>query len=732
MNANDTVLSAGTPHTDNGKAAHPSSPFLRSNKIEARHQERLAIVYVRQSDPQQVLKHRESTDLQYQLVRLAVDLGWPRERIEVFDEDQGISGRHAEGRHDFQRLLAEVSLEHVGVILGREMSRLARSCKDWYQLLELCALFGTVLVDIDGVYDPANFNDRLLLGLKGTMSEAELHIMQGRLNAGRLNKARRGELFNHAPIGYLRDARGDLLMDADEQAQAVVRLVLDKFEQLGSLNALLQYLVQQDIRLPVRPHFGVNRGQLEWHRPNRQTLRNILHNPIYAGAYCHGRRAVDPRRQVPGRRWTGRTVVAPEKCQVLIKDRLPAYISWEQYQSNVQRLQDNHARAGCRGAAREGVALLGGLLVCGRCGRRMLVSYPGKRTRVRYSCQRQHIDYGEPLCQSLAGERLDAFIGQQVLSALEPAALELSLQAATELERERERLHQHWQQRLERARYEVERAARQYQAVEPENRLVARELEKRWEQALLEQRRSEEEYDRFQREQPQRLTTSERGAIEQLATDIPALWQASSTTPADRQTIVRYLIERVRVDVQEESEGVDVTIDWLGGFVSRHEQTRAVARYEQLRDFRPLLERINELKEAGSSSKQIAAQLNADGFRPPKRRATYNAAMVRQLLSRHFRKAARSAAKMNERLAESEWWLNDLASQLDMPSITLHHWLRRGWVHARKLAGPRARWVLWADADEIHRLSQLRQTKQGWSDQPYPPELTTPKDRKNT
>jgi DNA-binding transcriptional MerR regulator len=195
---------------------------------------------------------------------------------------------------------------------------------------------------------------------------------------------------------------------------------------------------------------------------------------------------------------------------------------------------------------------------------------------------------------------------------------------------------------------------------------------------------------------------------------------------------VRYLIERVRVDVQEESEGVDVTIDWLGGFVSRHEQTRAVARYEQLRDFRPLLERINELKEAGSSSKQIAAQLNADGFRPPKRRATYNAAMVRQLLSRHFRKAARSAAKMNERLAESEWWLNDLASQLDMPSITLHHWLRRGWVHARKLAGPRARWVLWADADEIHRLSQLRQTKQGWSDQPYPPELTTPKDRKNT
>ena len=268
-----------TPLRDaNDATPAPYSPItFGSDKIQGRHQQRLALVYVRQSDPQQVQRHRESADLQYKLVGLAVQLGWPRERVEVIDEDQGITARWAEGRNGFQRLLAEVGLDHVGIILGREMSRLARSCKDWYQLLELCALFGTVLADQDGVYDPANFNDRLLLGLKGTMSEAELHIMQGRLGAGRMNKARRGALFNHAATGYVRLPSGEMVLDADEQVQAVVRLVLDKFDELGSVNGLLGYLVKHDIRMPIRPHSGANRGQLEWRRPNRQTLRNLLH-----------------------------------------------------------------------------------------------------------------------------------------------------------------------------------------------------------------------------------------------------------------------------------------------------------------------------------------------------------------------------------------------------------------------------------------------------------------------
>jgi hypothetical protein len=253
----------------------------------------------------------------------------------------------------------------------------------------------------------------------------------------------------------------------------------------------------------------VNRGQLEWRRPNRPTLQNILHHPIYAGAYSYGRRAVDPRRKIPGRPTTGRTVVPASECAVLLKDRLPAYITWERYEANLQKLMENQARAASLGAAREGPSLLGGILKCGKCGCRMLVGYQGKEGAPRYTCMRRKVDYGEPLCQSLAGKHLDALVSQQVLAALEPAALELSLQAAEDTETERARLHRHWKQRLERARYDAERAARQYQAVEPENRLVARELESRWEQALIKQRQTEEDYARFESQQPSRLSKEE-------------------------------------------------------------------------------------------------------------------------------------------------------------------------------------------------------------------------------
>ena len=697
-----------------------------SSKIEHRHLEQLAFVYVRQSDPQQVRRHRESTDLQYQLVQLAIQLGWSQDRIEVIDEDLGITAKHIEGRAGFQRLMTEIGLDHAGIIIGIEMSRLARSCKDWYQLLELCALFGTVLADPDGVYDPGNYNDRLLLGLKGTMSEAELHIMNGRLAAGRMNKARRGELFNHAPIGYLRTLSGEMVLDPDEQVQSVVRMIFDKFEELESLNALLQYLVRNTILLGFRPHYGVNRGQLEWRRPNRPTLQNILHHPIYAGAYSYGRRAVDPRRKIPGRPSTGRTVVAASDCAVLLKDRLPAYITWERYEANLQKLMENQARAASLGAPREGPSLLGGILKCGRCGCRMVVGYQGKDPR--YTCMRRKVDYGESICQSLAGKHLDALVSQQVLAALEPAALELSLKAAADTETERARLHRHWKQQLERVRYDTERAARQYQSVEPENRLVARELESQWEQALIKQRQTEEDYARFESQQPSRLSKEESQSIRKLSTDIPAIWHASTTSPKDQQAILRHLIDCVTVVVQGESEHVDVTIHWSGGFKSQHEQTRPVARYDQLMDYDRLVARILELRKDGKTSGEIASMLNQEGFKPPKRRSTYNATMVRQLLSRNL--PTREQAKTAENiipLNSDEWLLTDLAHELQMPTTTLHSWLRRGWVEARKLDDQRGHWVLWADVDEIARLRQLRTTKQGWPDRPYPESLTKPK-----
>jgi DNA invertase Pin-like site-specific DNA recombinase len=699
-----------------------------TNKIQPHHRERLAMVYVRQSSPHQVLEHRESAALQYNLRCRAIEWGWARERVVVIDEDQGHTATTAEGRLGFQRLLAEVGLDHVGVVLGIEMSRLARSCKDWYHLLELCALFGTLLADQDGLYDPRNYNDRLLLGLKGTLSEAELHILHQRMEQGRLNKARRGELFNHPPIGYVRGAAGQIQIDADEQVQAVVRLIFRKFDELGSINALLHYLVRNDIRLGIRPHSGPDRGVLQWRRPNRATLTNLLHRPLYAGAYSWGLRPIDARRKIPGRPATGRKVARATECAVLIKDRCPAYITWEQYMANLRRMEDNRSRWDSRGATREGSALLKGLLVCGQCGYRLLVSY-GTSGQPRYSCQRHHIDYGGPLCQSLAGRRLDEFIARHVLKVLEPASLELSLMAAADIERERQELEEHWQRRLERARYEKDRAARQYHAVEPENRLVARELEKRWEQSLLDERAVQEAHDRFRTQQPAALTQGDRETIRSLAQDIPALWHSPNTSSIDRQSIVRHLIDHVVVTSQSNSETVGVTIHFAGGFTSHHELRRSVARYAQMHDYVQLLDRVQELTQQKQTANQIATQLNREGWRPPKRRDTFNASMVQHLRGCRSLSEVRPRRQSDDLLGKDEWWFSDLARALDLPQPTLYSWRRRGWIHARQLPGPQGCWIMWADGDELDRLRRLRSCSRSWFNQPQAAELTTPKSR---
>ena len=301
-------------------------PF--SHKVRPRQLERLAVVYVRQSTPQQVLEHRESADLQYQLRRRAVDLGWPDDRVLIIDDDQGCSGQSVEGRPGFQRLLAEISLGHVGIVFGREMSRLARSNKDWHQLLELCGLFQVLLADADGVYDPRDVNDRLLLGLKGTLSEAETHVLRIRLHQGKLNKARRGELFTCVPIGYVRPADGGIALDPDEQARSVVALVFAKFAELGSVPKLLDYFVTRGIRLGMRAHRGPDRGELVWRPARRSTLYEMLRHPAYAGAYVYGRHTNDPSRKVAGRSKTGRRVAAQDEWACFLEGRIPAYITW--------------------------------------------------------------------------------------------------------------------------------------------------------------------------------------------------------------------------------------------------------------------------------------------------------------------------------------------------------------------------------------------------------------------
>jgi len=340
---------------------------LSPQKIGPVHLQPLAVVYVRQSTAQQVLQHQESTRLQYGLVNRARELGWPEDRIVVVEDDLGHSAAEGERRVGFQRLVSEVSLDHVGMILGVEISRLARSSKNWHQLLEICALFGTLIADSDGICDPSDFNDRMLLGLKGTMSEAELHVIKQRIHQGKLSKARRGELGFDVPTGYTRNSSGEVIFDPDEEVQQIVQLIFRKFEELGTFHALLRYLVAHDIRIGVRARKVEGKGELQWRAPNQTTLQNMLKNPIYAGAYAYGRRRNDPRKRKPGRCSTGRTSPSPRGWHVLLKDRLPAYIRWDTYEKNLGQLADNRAVADAKGAPRNSNSLLQGLVACGRC-----------------------------------------------------------------------------------------------------------------------------------------------------------------------------------------------------------------------------------------------------------------------------------------------------------------------------------------------------------------------------
>ncbi len=699
---------------------------LRSPKLRAWHLDRSAFVYVRQSTPQQVSDHQESTARQYALADRAVALGWTADRITTIDDDLGRSGQSIEGRPGFQRLLAEVALDHVGLILGLEMSRLARSNRDWHQLLELCARFRVLLADAEAIYDPSDHNDRLLLGLHGMMSEAELHVLKERMYQGKLNKARLGTLMCIPPIGYVRLTSGEWAIDPDEQVQSTVRLIFDQCDRQTTLHGLLRYLVHHGLRIPVRSNSGPNRGELEWRRPNRATLSNLLHHPSYAGAYRFGHRPVDPRRKLPGRPTTGKLIRRPEECLVLIRDRLPAYIPWDRFQANQERLDANRARHDRLGAPRRGASLLAGLLRCGRCGRRMIVRYSGPKNRHAYDCTRGSADYAEPICQGLSGPSLDELIAGRVLAAVEPAALEASLAAVAGVERERSELARHWQLRRERAAQEVDRAARQYQACEPENRLVGRELERRWEESLKSRRLLEDEYERWQRTAPGRLSGDDERMIRSLAADLPAVWRAATTTPAERQRIARLLIEHVRVSVDKSSERVDVELHWVGGLVETHVLSRPVNRYDLQADYPRMVARMRDWCAEGRSAAEIAERLNAEGFRPPKRSERFNRAMV-QRLSWHLELARREPHGGVAGLGPDEYRPSGLARRLEIPRDTVRRWLRAGWVTTRRDAD--GHHVIWADASELGRLEELRRLPRTWATREKFAELKKPKAR---
>ncbi|UEM07673.1 recombinase zinc beta ribbon domain-containing protein (plasmid) [Skermanella rosea] len=444
-------------------------------------------------------------------------------------------------------------------------------------------------------------------------------------------------------------------------------------------------------------------------------MSNLFHNPIYAGAYSYGRRPTDPRRQKAGRPGTGRRVAAPGDWAVLLKDRFPAYITWEHYEANLRQLEANMAQA--TGVSRGGTALLSGLVVCGRCGQRMTTQYRSNGHAARYVCNRAASSYAAPLCQSLVAATVDEAVTALVLQALEPAALEVSLRAAEDLAAERAAVQRHWAQRLERARYEVKRAFRQYDAVEPENRLVARTLERHWEAALAAEADLRAEYERFLAHQPAVLSGEEQAEIRRLAADLPALWHAPTTTMADRQAVVRQILDRVVVGVEGHSETVTLECRWAGGHSTRTTLARPVARLEQLSTYPALLERVAALHADGRTAPAIADTLNAEGWVPPKRRGPFSAATVRGLLYRQgLKRWPNERARRTMTASPHDWTLEALARHLDIPKPTLYAWLRKGVITGRLVTGEgKSVWMIQADDAELARLRTLHATPRMWN-----------------
>src|SRR5512135_978113 len=450
-----------------------------STKILPTHRQRQAVVYLRQSTPKQVLKNCESAINQRALRGRLLELGWRKDQIVLIDDDQARSARQVAGREGFQRLVADVSLRKVGLIIGTEVARLSRNCTDWHRLLELCALFDTLIADVDGVYNPRDFNDRLLLGLKGTLSEAELHSLRLRLDAGRLSKAGRGELVQHLPTGLVRDACGVARLDPDQSVQDRIRLVFAKFRELGSAQKVLRYMAHHGLKLPRRQTSGLYAGTVLWKGPNSPALLSILKNPAYAGAFTYGRRITDPARKVrqPQDRWLA-----------LVKDVYPAYITWEEHEWVLATIEENRQKMAERltrkQAIRRGAALLTGLVRYGRCGHAMYVAY--KENRFQYICQYASSHHAGANCQYITGRPIDEAVVQEFFRVLQPAEIDALERVNSKQAEHRHELEHHLEQEVRRLEFAASRAERQYDSVDPENRLIAATLEKRWEEALVE------------------------------------------------------------------------------------------------------------------------------------------------------------------------------------------------------------------------------------------------------
>jgi len=659
-------------------------------RITTAHRAKFCYVYVRQSSPGQVRHHQESTQLQYRLVERAVMFGWPRERVRVIDDDLGKSGVASSDRRGFQTLIAEVGLGKTGLVMSLDASRLARNNRDWHQLLELCSLFGVLIADGERLYDPAAYHDRLLLGLSGIMSEAELHQIKIRLHQGERQKAARGELRMPLPAGLTQMRDGTVTFNPDEEVQERLRLVFAKFRELRSAQAVMRYLRRNHLLIPVRPLRGPAPQDVVWRAADKARVLHILKNPAYAGAYVYGRRRPDPLRRQTGSDRIGTVAVAPGDWAICLKDVYPAYVDWEEFMANQWQLADNVGRydQGRPGAPRKGNALLQGVVTCGRCARRMCLRYSGPHGNYPvYMCVADQSQEGLPRCQEVRALTVDAEVERLILAALTPDRIALAVAAMGEIEQEARGIERQWSLKRERARYDAERARRQYDAVEPENRLVARSLERVWEERLRRVEQIEQEYDAWRRQQTAAISNSEREQILALGEDLPQLWHAASTTAADRKQIVRLVIKEVTLDQKRRRGYVWIRIIWQTGAASEHWLQRRVQSYAQHADQDRVQQRIVELNAHRKMDHEIAAILNEEGFRtahgPP-----FSGNMIHVLRT----KWGIPTVKINGNATNPPQWpdgtysVQGAAEAIGITPQIIFDWLRKGRLSGEQLA----------------------------------------------
>jgi DNA invertase Pin-like site-specific DNA recombinase len=679
-------------------------------KLSASHLSRRAYVYVRQSTAAQVFEHGESTKRQYALVERAVALGWVREAVETVDEDLGRSATSTEGRNGFGRLVDAVVEGEAGGILAIEVSRLARSSEDWQRLLSLCAVAQVAVIDESTIYDPGTPDDKLLLELKGTMSEAELTWLGLRLTGARRSKARRGELRLAVPTGYVWGENGYEL-DPDEAVRGAVRLVFERFAVEPSAWAVVRWAREKGLLFPTRRGQGEGTSEVRWKPLGITRLIDMLHNPVYAGAYVFGRRRErkvlleGQIRRVREASWD------PARWPVRIEGAHEGYISWEAFVRNQEKLRQNVRSMGgvTAGAPREGPALLSGLVLCGRCGRRMQTTYRGSgRGSWRYGCPGDS-DHGEPICWSLSGEPIDRAVEVCFLEAVVPSELELSLAVEREVERQAEDLGRQWRARIEQAQYEARRAERRYKAVDPENRVVARTLERQWEERLREVEEVERQYAEARRHRGVELTEADRARIRALARDLPSVWRAPTTSPEDRKAMVRLVIEAVSLyPVEVPRRATRVRIEWQSATVTELEVARADRR-TRTQTPPEALERIGGLAGAGERDERIAERLNVEGFRTGAgknwTRDAVRWARRRGKIERVAADAPRRPA-LPDRHPDGRYSVSGAAKRFGVTLEVVRGWLRRGLIFGRREAyGPHTRvWWLEIDAAAAARL----------------------------